>query len=959
MPIRPSGRDIHVTGGGKGVHKKGEGFNTGPVGGSGRPSSGTGTGPSHSSGSSGGHRASGSGGSGNRGGSGGGGLLRLIIIGAIILLGGGGGIGALLGGGGSGSSGTGTTSQPTVTTTSGQTSSASSSSASSGTYGSTGSDKESLLEALLGGYASSGYDGYSAPDLGSHTGSGYGSYGSGYDSYGSGSGSAGSSSSFESMLESLLGQGTTGSSGYSGTSGTSGYGGWADSGSSYDTGTISGTDSGLDLSSFSSLFGGGIAPSAAGITAGWNDGQDNRGKLNQTVAKGSRKKFTSLKGGGKDTVTIMVYMCGTDLESRNGMATADLSEMAAADISDNVNVIVYTGGCSGWRNNVVSSSVNQVYRVRKGGLEPLVENDGDRAMTDPTTLARFIKWCAKAYPANRNELIFWDHGSGSLSGYGYDQKHSREGSMDLSEIRDAIRAGGVNFDFVGFDACLMATVENALALSDYADYLLASEETEPGTGWYYTNWLNALSKDTGMDTLQLGRMIIDDFIEKSSRQAHGQSTTLSLVDLAELSHTFPAKFSAFSKSASSLIENKEFKTVSTARNSAREFAESTGVDQVDLADMAWKIGNEESMAMVDVLLNAVKYNRTSSSMCNSYGLSIYFPSSRLSKVDSMVNTYSKLGMDTDFTKCIRQYATVQTAGQSAAGGTGSVYDMLTGGGSYSSGWYSSPYESSSSGMGTDLLSQMIGSLLGGRSIPSDIEGLDASNTGYLKNSGLTAEQVTQILQENTLQSGSLRWSADSSGRHILSMPEDQWSQVSSLTVNMLFDDGEGYIDLGHDNVFNFTQGGDLIGETNRTWISINSQPVAYYLIGTVKDGDNLISMGRVPALLNDERVDLIIVFDAQNPYGYIAGARRNYIDGETETLAKALLTLNDGDTLRFLCDYYDYDGNYEKSYFLGEPQVIDGTPLISNTDVGEGGALISYRFTDLYGQEYWTQAIAE
>ncbi|MCR5235609.1 MAG: hypothetical protein K6E34_00220 [Lachnospiraceae bacterium] len=37
-----------------------------------------------------------------------------------------------------------------------------------------------------------------------------------------------------------------------------------------------------------------------------------------------------------------------------------------------------------------------------------------------------------------------------------------------------------HFDFIGFDACLMATVETAYMLSPYADYMIASEEFEPG-----------------------------------------------------------------------------------------------------------------------------------------------------------------------------------------------------------------------------------------------------------------------------------------------------------------------------------------------------------------------------------------------------------------------------------------------------------------------------------------------
>ena len=811
-------------------------------------------------------------------------------------------------------------------------------------------------------------------------------YGTQYGSqYGTGSASQGSSG-YGSLLEALLGGGySAGSS--SGSSSGSSAGSWYGSNygtgsSSYDTDSLSGSGSGLDLSSLADLFGSGMSSSAAGMTTGWNDGRDNRGRLDTSVASGSRKKFTKIKGSGKDTVTIMIYMCGTDLESKSGMATSDLSEMAAAAIADNVNILVYTGGCARWKNNIVSANTCQIYRVKSGGLERLVENDGDRTMTDPATLTRFITWCSKNFPANRNELIFWDHGSGSLSGYGYDERHGRSGSMDLAEIRDAVDSAGVTFDFIGFDACLMATVENALALSDYADYLLASEETEPGTGWYYTNWLNMLSQDTAVSTLQLGKKIIDDFVDVSAQKARGQSTTLSLVDLAELSNTFPEVFSDFSKATSSLIKNKDFKTVSTARSSAREFAASNRIDQVDLTDMAWKIGNEESQALVQTLLSAIKYNRTSSNMCNSYGLSIYFPKSRSSKVDSMVGLNRKLGMDTDFTQCIQQYATMQTAGVSTSGGTSSVFDMLSGSGGYagygdasgsfdlsslfgstgsssgsgsSSGYGSSGY-GSSSGLGTDLLMELVGSMLGGRM--SNVDGLDRSNTSFITESGLTQEEIVDTLEENRFDTSVLTWQ-EGSEYHTLHLSDEQWEQVSELTLNMLFDDGEGYIDLGQDNVFSYTDDGDLIGETDRTWISINGQPVAYYHMGTMTEGEDSVTLGQVPCLLNGDRADLLLVFDEQNPYGYVAGARREYVDQETETIAKAMVAVEDGDTIDFLCDYYTYEGKYSDSYYLGDPLTVNGRLTISNTDIGDGGALIAYRFTDLYGQQYWTPAIHE
>ena len=56
-----------------------------------------------------------------------------------------------------------------------------------------------------------------------------------------------------------------------------------------------------------------------------------------SVANGSRAKRTVIKGNGQDKVTLMVYMCGTDLESKYSMASSDLQEMASATIGSNVN----------------------------------------------------------------------------------------------------------------------------------------------------------------------------------------------------------------------------------------------------------------------------------------------------------------------------------------------------------------------------------------------------------------------------------------------------------------------------------------------------------------------------------------------------------------------------------------------------------------------------------------------
>jgi len=82
--------------------------------------------------------------------------------------------------------------------------------------------------------------------------------------------------------------------------------------------------------------------------------------------------------------------------------------------------------------------------------------------------------------------VFWDHGGGSLTGVCLDEQHG--GSLTLPEIDEALSKAGTRMDVVGFDTCLMATLENAQMMARHADYLVASEETEPGGGWAWDAW---------------------------------------------------------------------------------------------------------------------------------------------------------------------------------------------------------------------------------------------------------------------------------------------------------------------------------------------------------------------------------------------------------------------------------------------------------------------------------------
>ncbi len=117
--------------------------------------------------------------------------------------------------------------------------------------------------------------------------------------------------------------------------------------------------------------------------------------------------------------------------------------------------------------------------------------------------------------------------------------------------------------------------------------------------------------------------------------------------------------------------------------------------------------------------------------------------------------------------------------------------------------------------------------------------------------------------------------------------------------------------------------------------------------------------GRVPILLNGDRAELIIVFDSNNENSYVAGVRRVYTGGETDTVAKAADALSDGDVIDFVCDYYSYNGEYLDSYKLGEQLVYHGELKISDVKIDGDKCSAMYMLTDIYGNEFFTPVIPD
>jgi hypothetical protein len=160
-------------------------------------------------------------------------------------------------------------------------------------------------------------------------------------------------------------------------------------------------------------------------------------------------------------------------------------------------------------------------------------HDQQRANSgDPENLVKFCEWGVKTFPAEHYAIVLWDHGTGSsidpylsrsldpLELFSVNPMINRPNAYlhlpDLEEeqkgesghrgicfddtYKSYINNQGLLYAFkamnerfmhgkkwgiVGCDACLMADLATCSILKPYAEYLVASEDVEPGTGWNY------------------------------------------------------------------------------------------------------------------------------------------------------------------------------------------------------------------------------------------------------------------------------------------------------------------------------------------------------------------------------------------------------------------------------------------------------------------------------------------
>ena len=372
----------------------------------------------------------------------------------------------------------------------------------------------------------------------------------------------------------------------------------------------------------------------------------------------------------KKPYTLMIYMNGSDLESENGAATSDLAEIIQSGVdTDNVNIVLLTGGAYRWHNNVVPENECMVWEITGGKLKGIT-GVGLLNMGDPGTLTGFINLGYSAFPAERYALIMWDHGGGSIAGYGQDEKFD-DCNLTLLDMNYAFeKSDAINkkLELLGFDSCLMATAEMAVVASDYAKYMIASEDVEPGDGWDYS-FLASFNKGGGMSGADLGRIIIDRFIHYY-RYDPDEILTLSVTDLSRAGYVMSAMGALMSKCRDKLYVSSSFQTLAKRRGTTKTFGEGSPrdnqCDMVDLGDMARKLSDiypNEAELLLNELKEAVIYNRYNSNIKLS-GLSAYYIYGGRDIGRLTLQTYDSLYMDSDYTDYLNGFFKILTAGNS-------------------------------------------------------------------------------------------------------------------------------------------------------------------------------------------------------------------------------------------------------------------------------------------------------
>ena len=585
-----------------------------------------------------------------------------------------------------------------------------------------------------------------------------------------------------------------------------------------------------------------------------------------------------------DSWLISWYVCGSDLESEYGAASADIEELLETKLPPNVRVLILAGGTREWQNDMFHSNVGNLYLYDSDGLHQL-DTMKNADMGNARTLENFLRYGRENFSADHNVFVFWDHGGGSAAGVCADER--TENMLRLNDIHEAFSAVyGANpaeppFEVVGFDACLMASYETAATLAGYTRYMVASEEMEPGNGWNYDAWVQALADNPAMGGARLGEVICDSYLAGCREEDTEEEATLSVIDLARL----PALTSAYEQYSRDVLARAAhlspafFAALDRAAQRAENYGGNTRemgyANMVDLAGLAQETAQEfpSAKALTAAVSDACIYKVHGDYRRRGGGISSY---------------YSYDGDEDGFSAYVDQDAALME--QKCL-----LYTMLYG---------ELPDEA------TELLAGQ-------------------STTGRLNALPTQRQQIfnTAALEDRVLD-------VDRDGSAFVRLSAAEMDMLSSVRCNLLYlgTEEDVILYLGSDaNVDADWERGIFKDNFDGTWPMLDGHPV---YIEIVEEGDDY-NLYSIPVKLNGRECNLQVAYSYADGKYRILGARRGLEPNGMSD--RNLIRLKPGDLLTTI--HYAMSASGDDEEFM--PVEVDtfrlgSHPEVRDEEVGDG-----------------------
>jgi PKD repeat protein len=263
-------------------------------------------------------------------------------------------------------------------------------------------------------------------------------------------------------------------------------------------------------------------------------------------------------------------------------------------------------------------------------------------MDDPQTLSDFVIWARDYYTTEHTYLAVADHGRGT-TGIAWDDTSGSDYFITVAELRtalqDATADGAEPLDVVHYDACLMAMIEDAYQIKDYAHYLVASENL----GWSvfaYDLYATQVATDTTPEILATA------VVSEYHNALTGYPRTISALDLGQ-AITVTNAISTLATSLQNVLDEHKYH-VNNARTATQKFDSrdyyviNNDDEYLDLYDLTRLLQQYVDDAAVDLAAQGVMDAVTAFVIAeehesgyyrdypywdldNAHGVSIYFP----------------------------------------------------------------------------------------------------------------------------------------------------------------------------------------------------------------------------------------------------------------------------------------------------------------------------------------------